>query len=103
LKQLIVVIFELSDETYSHQRIHAALLRCGHACSLELVRALVRELGLVPCQPQPWRHSLTEMIRLPGRFRIWSSATSPLLRRARRWSAISRTFRRGRVGYSSPP
>jgi putative transposase len=60
LKQLIVVIFELSDETYGHRRVHAALLRSGHACSPELVRALMRELGLVPCQPRPWRHSLTE-------------------------------------------
>ncbi len=60
LKQLIVVIFELSDETYGYRRIHAALLRSGHACSPELVRALVRQLGLVPCQPRPWRHSLTD-------------------------------------------
>jgi putative transposase len=60
LKQLIGVIFELSDETYGHRRVHAALLRSGHACSPELVRALMRELGLVPCQPRPWRHSLTE-------------------------------------------
>jgi len=44
LKQLIVVVFELSDQTYGYRRIHAALRRCGHACSLELVRALVREL-----------------------------------------------------------
>jgi putative transposase len=61
LKQLIVVIFEASDETYGHRRIHASLLRSGQSCSVELVRALVRQLGLVPCQPRPWRHSLTEM------------------------------------------
>lgn len=60
MKQLIVVIFELSDETYGHRRVHAALLRSGHGCSPELVRALMRELGLVPCQPRPWRLSLTE-------------------------------------------
>jgi putative transposase len=60
LKQLIMVIFELSDETYGHRRVHAALRRSGHACSVELVRALMRELGLVPCQPRPWRHSLTD-------------------------------------------
>jgi hypothetical protein len=60
LKQLITVIFEMSDETYGYRRIHAALLRSGHACSPELVRALVRDLGLVPCQPRPWRHSLTD-------------------------------------------
>lgn len=60
LKQLIVEIFDASDETYGHRRIHAALLRAGQSCSVELVRALARELGLVPCQPRPWRHSLTE-------------------------------------------
>jgi putative transposase len=60
LKQLILAIFEMSDETYGYRRIHASLLRSGHACSLELARALVRELGLVPCQPRPWRHSLTD-------------------------------------------
>ena len=26
----------------------------------ELVRSIMRELGLVPCQPRPWRFSLTE-------------------------------------------
>ena len=26
----------------------------------ELVRTLMRELGLEPCQPRPWRVSLTE-------------------------------------------
>lgn len=60
MKQLITAIFEFSDETYGYRRIHAALLRAGHACSPELVRALVRELGLQPCQPRPWRHSLTD-------------------------------------------
>jgi len=60
LKQLIVAVFEASDETYGHRRIHAALLRSGQSCSVELVRALMRELGLVPCQPRPWRHSLTD-------------------------------------------
>src|SRR6266542_2021734 len=34
--------------------------RLGVHCSVELARGLMRELGLVPCQPQPWRHSLTE-------------------------------------------
>ena len=26
----------------------------------ELVRSVMRELGLEPCQPRPWRFSLTE-------------------------------------------
>jgi putative transposase len=60
LKDLIVDIFIDSDETYGHRRVHAALARQGEHCSAELVRGLMRELGLVPCQPRPWRHSLTD-------------------------------------------
>jgi len=59
LKALITVIFDDSDETYGHRRLHAELAHQGEHCSVELIRALVRELGLVPCQPRPWRHSLT--------------------------------------------
>src|SRR6266511_3578636 len=57
LKELIIDIF---DDTYGHRRVHAELARQGVHCSVELARGLMRELGLVPCQPQPWRHSLTE-------------------------------------------
>jgi transposase InsO family protein len=32
----------------------------GVPAGLELVRSLMRELGLEPCQPRPWRVSLTE-------------------------------------------
>jgi len=51
---LVEAIFEVSDQTYGHRRVHARLARQGEACSLELVRAIMRELGLVPCQPRPW-------------------------------------------------
>lgn len=40
--------------------MHAALARAGEQASPELVRQLMRDLGLVTCQPRPWRHSLTE-------------------------------------------
>jgi len=59
LKAFIVHFFEASDGTYGYRRIHADLAEHGVACGLELVRALMRELGLQPCQPRPWRHSLT--------------------------------------------
>lgn len=57
---LIVKIFADSDETYGHRRVHADLARQGEQCSVELVRGLMRELRLVPCQPRPWRVSLTD-------------------------------------------
>jgi transposase InsO family protein len=60
LKGYIQHFFDASDGTYGHRRIHADLLDHGVACGLELVRALMRELDLQPCQPRPWRHSLTE-------------------------------------------
>jgi len=60
LKKLIVEEFELSDETYGYRRIHAQLARRGVLCGPELVRSIMRELDLQPCQPRPWRASLTE-------------------------------------------
>jgi putative transposase len=59
LKTFIAHFFEASDGTYGYRRVHADLAEHGIAGGLELVRALMRELGLRPCQPRPWRHSLT--------------------------------------------
>jgi putative transposase len=59
LKLLVSWIFDDSDQTYGHRRVHAALARQGRRCSLELVRALMRELDLRPCQPRPWRPTTT--------------------------------------------
>jgi putative transposase len=57
---LIELSFVESDETYGYRRVHAELARWGVVCSPELVRSIMREQGLVPCQPRPWRHNLTE-------------------------------------------
>lgn len=58
LRLLISRAFEDSDGTYGYRRVHAQLLRWGVACGEELVRALMRGLGLVPCQVRR-RRSLT--------------------------------------------
>jgi putative transposase len=42
------------------RRVHADLAAWGVPAGPELVRSLMRELGLEPCQPWPWRVSLTE-------------------------------------------
>ena len=63
---LIDRVFADSDGTYGHRRVHAQLARWGEHVSLELVRRLMRELGLVACQPRPWRHSLTEADAAPA-------------------------------------
>lgn len=60
LKLLIRYSFDESDGTYGYRRVHADLARWGHPCSPELVRSLMRELTLVPCQPRPWRWCLTD-------------------------------------------
>jgi putative transposase len=60
LAVLVQAIFDASDGTYGYRRIHAALLRQGEDCGPELVRDILRELGLVPCQPRPWRPTTTQ-------------------------------------------
>ncbi|MFC6866732.1 IS3 family transposase [Haloechinothrix salitolerans] len=60
LAPLITKVFDDSDETYGHRRVHAQLQRQGERCTPELIRSIMRELGLEPCQPRPWRLGLTE-------------------------------------------
>jgi putative transposase len=57
LAELIEQIFDKSHGTYGYRRVHAALARRGVRVSPELVRALMRRLGLVACQPRPWRRT----------------------------------------------
>ena len=52
--------FDESDETYGYRRVHADLAAWGVPAGPELIRSIMRELGLEPCQPRPWRFSLTE-------------------------------------------
>jgi putative transposase len=59
LRLLIVRAFDDSDGTYGYRRIAAQLARWGVRAGPELVRMLMRELGLVACQPRPWRPSTT--------------------------------------------
>ncbi len=60
LKVTIAQIFYDEDETYGYRRVHAELGRQGVEAGPELVRGLMRELGLVACQPRPRRHWLTQ-------------------------------------------
>ena len=78
LAGLIEDAFRASDETYGYRRIHAQLNRWGVACGLELVRGIMRELGLQPCQPRPWRLGQGLHCRLPdGQGRVGGSAVEP--------------------------
>ena len=52
--------FDGSDGTYGYRRVHCDLVDWGVPAGPELVRSVMRELGLQSCQPRPWRVSLTE-------------------------------------------
>jgi putative transposase len=60
LALIIRRIFEDSDSTYGYRRIAGQLARQGIVAGAELVRKIMRELGLVACQPRPWRPTTTK-------------------------------------------
>ena len=95
--------FEDSDDTYGYRRVHADLVAWGVPAGPELVRSVMRELGLEPCQPRPWRVSLTEGAARSTTFPTWCTGISPPGRRARKWSVTLLTFLRGRAGLSWRP
>jgi len=55
LNEIVTEVFEEFGGTYGYRRIHAELLRRGVTVGDELVRDLMRELGLVTVQPRPYR------------------------------------------------
>jgi putative transposase len=59
LQVLVAGVFDDSDGTYGYRRIHKELERGQVVCSPELVRHVMRELGLYPCQPKPFRPTTT--------------------------------------------
>jgi putative transposase len=60
LEVLVAGVFEDSDGTYGYRRVHEELARGQVVCSPELVRLVMRGLGLYPCQPKPFRPTTTE-------------------------------------------
>lgn len=55
LADMVRALFEAFDATYGYRRIHAELVRAGERVGPELVRKLMREMGLIPVQPRPFR------------------------------------------------
>lgn len=55
LADTIAALFQLFNATYGYRRIHAELLRAGERVGPELVRKLMREMGLITVQPRPFR------------------------------------------------
>ena len=52
--------FEDSDDTYGYRRVQRSWPAWGVRAGRSWCASLMRELGLEPCQPRPWRVSLTE-------------------------------------------
>jgi transposase InsO family protein len=59
LEVLVAGVFDDSDGTYGYRRVHQELVRGQVVCSPELVRQVMRKLGLYPCQPKPFRPTTT--------------------------------------------
>lgn len=59
LTVLVREVFDDYDGTYGHRRVHAQLGREGVDAGVELVRSIMREQGLVACQPRPYRATTT--------------------------------------------
>ena len=80
LAALVKFAFEHSDGTSGYRRIHAQLRRWGHYYDDETIRSVMRELGLVACQPRPFRPITTiagDASALPDLVRRDFTATAP--------------------------
>ena len=59
LKLLVRKAFDDSDGTYGHRRVWAQLARWGVRAGARAGPGPDAELGLVACQPRPWRPATT--------------------------------------------
>ena len=84
LKGKIGEIFDDNDETYGYRRVHAELVRQGEEATSELVRRLMRDLGLVPCQvrkPRSLTAQAADIAKIPNlRVRRDFTAAAPYLK-----------------------
>lgn len=80
LTVLVRYSFKRSDGTYGYRRVHADLVRWGHAVDDETVRSIMRTEGLEPCQPKPFRPVTTvagDVADLPDLLERDFTATEP--------------------------
>lgn len=80
LEALVRFSFDASDGTYGYRRIHADLARRGVYADDETIRQVMRDLGLVACQPRPWRPTTTvagDAADTPDRVRRDFTAAAP--------------------------
>ena len=55
--EIYEIFYRVGRERYGYRRVHAVLARRGIEAGPELVRFLMRDLGLVPVQPRPRRRT----------------------------------------------
>ena len=101
LREKIAALFEASDGTYGYRRMTRELGRAGVVAGEELARGLMRGLGLVSCQPRPWRQTTEQGACGPIPDLVNRDFSSGA--RGRRWSGTLPISRRGRAGYSWLP
>lgn len=81
LKPLVVRAFVDSDGRYGYRRVQAQLARWGHYVHEDVVRDLMRELGLQACQPRRSRRGTTRQAAkraaIPDLVRRDFTATAP--------------------------
>ncbi|MFC4906869.1 IS3 family transposase [Actinomadura gamaensis] len=83
LRAQIKTIFEDSDETYGYRRVHAELLCQGEEAGDELIRRLMRGLGLVPCQvskPKSLTVQAKDLAKIPDLVRRDFTADIPYMK-----------------------
>lgn len=66
LRVRIVEIFDENDQTYGYRRVHEQLANEGVEAGPELVRSIMREAGLVACQPRPYKVTTLADAGQPG-------------------------------------
>jgi putative transposase len=66
LAEKIRALFHAFGATYGYRRIHAELGRAGERVGPELVRKLMRQMGLNPVQPRPFRTTTEPDPNAPG-------------------------------------
>lgn len=81
LAPLVLKAFTDSDGRYGYRRIQAQLARWGRPVHEDVVRDLMRELGLVACQPRRSRKGTTRQAakhaKIPDLVRRDFTATAP--------------------------
>ena len=71
--------FNDSKQTYGYRRVHKVLERNGVATSPETVRRLMRQEGLVACQPRPKARTTVPAADLAGRPDLIEKEASRLM------------------------